>query len=232
MSNKHVIIVEDEPDIAQVIEYNLIRNGLDVSVKSEGESALASILKKRCDLVILDLMLPGMDGLEICRRIRADDDMSFIPIIMVTARGDEADVVLGLGLGADDYVTKPFSPKELIERVKAVLRRGTHSGTTNNTSTITIDGFHLDPEKHRVKIDGKATDFTASEFRILHLLAAHPGRVFTRDQMLTLALGDDAIVLDRNIDVHIRATRKKLGPYRDFIETVRGVGYRFRDPEF
>jgi DNA-binding response OmpR family regulator len=174
-------------------------------------------------------MLPGLDGLEVCRRLKNDDLTCEIPVIMVTAKGEESDIVLGLGLGADDYVTKPFSPKELMARVRAVLRRAPLREERQNGERIVRSGVIIDMGRHQVKIDGQTVTYTPTELRLLHLLASHPGRVFTRDQLLNRVIGRDAMVIDRNIDVHIRAVRKKLGTYREMIETIRGVGYRFQD---
>lgn len=231
MSNrqKMVVVVEDEPDIKEVIEYNLQREGYRVLSALDGEVGLKLIQKELPDLVLLDLMLPGLDGIEICRRLRSQTATKNIPIIMVTAKGDEADIVLGLGVGADDYVTKPFSAKELVARVKAVLRRMSAGADYEKQAIIRFDGVTVDANRHQVKIDGKDVDFTATEFRLLNFLASHPGRVYTREQLLKHVVGENTFVVERNIDVHVRVVRKKLGPYRDHIKTVRGVGYRFRD---
>jgi DNA-binding response OmpR family regulator len=172
-----------------------------------------------------------LDGIEICSKLKSDPVTRSIPVIMVTAKGEESDVVLGLGVGADDYVTKPFSPKELVARVKAVLRRGQLRETTTRQERIEAGGLIVDLKRFEVRVDGKPVKFTATELRLLHFLASHPGRVFTRDHLLSRVIGDEAIVIDRNIDVHVRAIRKKIGDYRDCIETVRGVGYRFREEE-
>jgi two-component system phosphate regulon response regulator PhoB len=173
-------------------------------------------------------MLPGLDGVEICRRLKADPATRSIPVVMVTAKGEESDVVLGLGVGADDYVVKPFSPKELIARVKAVMRRGPLRDEAAPERIVRKDVV-IDAGRHEVLVNGRAAVFTATEFRLLHFLAAHPGRVFTRDHLISRVLGDDAVVTDRNIDVHVTAIRKKLGAAREMIETIRGVGYRARD---
>ncbi|MHC5021252.1 MAG: response regulator [Planctomycetota bacterium] len=224
-----IVVIEDEPDILEVLAYNLAREGFEVREAEDGEAGLALVRKHRPALVLLDLMLPGRDGLDVCRELKAAPVTADIPIIMVTAKGEESDVVLGLGLGADDYVTKPFSPKELIARVRAVLRRGPERAAGDATERIVRDGVVLEPARHTVTIDGADVRFTATEFRLLHFLAIHPGRVFTRDHLLSRVIGEHAVVIDRNIDVHIRAVRKKLGAHRALIETVRGVGYRFAD---
>ena len=229
MTQKHIIIVEDEKDILDVIEYNLLREGYRVSVASDGHSGLQIIRRELPHLVLLDLMLPGLDGLEVCKALKQDPSTRIIPVIMVTAKEEESDVVLGLGLGADDYIAKPFSPKELIARIKAVLRR---TNENNNTGTLKSPGcglLNIDPDRFTAQLNGKDINLTTTEFRILHALASRPGRVLKRDQLLQHASGEHVIILDRNVDVHIRAIRKALGEYRYLIETVRGIGYRFKD---
>lgn len=229
VKTEKIVVIEDEVDILEVIEYNLRREGFEVIASESGEDGLEKIERVAPDLILLDLMLPEIDGIELCKRLKSDPVTSGIPVIMVTAKGEESDVVLGLGVGADDYVTKPFSPKELIARVKAVLRRGQVREDDDRKSRIVRDGLVIDLKRHEVKVEGKPVSFTATELRLLHFLASHPGRVFTRDHLLTRVIGEDAIVIDRNIDVHIRAIRQKLGDLRALIETVRGVGYRFRE---
>jgi DNA-binding response OmpR family regulator len=176
-------------------------------------------------------MLPTIDGIELCRKLKSDPLTRAIPVVMVTAKGEEADIVLGLGIGADDYVTKPFSPKELIARVKAVLRRGELKDEVGQRDRIQAGKLVIDLKRHEVRVDDNPVRFTATELRLLHFLASHPGRVFTRDHLLSRVIGEDAIVIDRNIDVHIRAIRKKIGPCDNLVETVRGVGYRFSDEQ-
>ncbi len=229
MTRKKIVVVEDEPDIREVIEYNLKREGYRIIAACDGEEAIRTVVEQAPQLVLLDLMLPGLDGIEVCRRLKADPLTSSVPIIMVTAKGEEADIVLGLGMGADDYVCKPFGPKELVARVKAVLRRSSASAVPDSGERISRRGLVIDQTRHEVTVDRAQIPFTATEFRLLHFLASQPGRVFTRDQILSRAIGESAAVIDRNIDVHIRSVRKKLGRHRDLIETVRGVGYRFRD---
>ena len=231
MKREKIVIIEDEADIREVIEHNLSREGYDVYPSSDGKKGLQLAKKKAPDLVLLDLMLPGLDGLDVCRELKADPVTRSIPVIMVTAKGEESDIVLGLGIGADDYITKPFSPKELVARVKAVLRRGQWREEQSGRERIVRGQVIIDVGRHEVRVEGKAVSFTATELRLLHFLASHPGRVFTRDHLLSRVIGEGAFVVDRNIDVHIRAVRKKLGPHRDLIETIRGVGYRFRDEE-
>jgi phosphate regulon transcriptional regulator PhoB len=229
MQNKQIVVVEDEPDILEVLCYNLKREGYQVFESLDGREGLALIEQKLPDIVMLDLMLPGIDGLEICRKLKSNPRTQHIPIIMVTAKGEESDVVLGLGVGADDYIPKPFSPKELIARVKAVLRRGVKSDQPANKDRIDINGLEIDSRKHQVSIDGNPLKMTASEFRLLFCLASHPGQVFSREQLLNHTTSEEVAVVDRNIDVHIRSIRKKMGDDRTFIETIRGVGYRFLD---
>jgi DNA-binding response OmpR family regulator len=231
MKREKILIVEDERDILEVMTYNLQREGYTVLASRDGAKGLEVARRERPDMLLLDLMLPSLDGLEICRRLKEDVPTRGIPIIMVTAKGEESDVVIGLGMGADDYVVKPFSPRELVARVKAVLRRGRTKDAEPGTDRIQREGIVLDPVKFQFRVDEEAVPLTATEFRLLHLLASHPGRVFTRTEMLNRVVGDDAMVIDRNIDVHVRSIRKKLGPYRDLIETQRGVGYRFSDDE-
>ena len=230
MKRETIVVIEDETDILDVIEYNLAREGYRVRTFRDGEDGLEAVRRSAPDLVVLDLMLPGLDGLEICRRLKQDPVTRGIPIVMVTAKGEETDAVLGLGVGADDYVRKPFSPKELVARVATVLRRGGLREEAGAAARVERGGLVIDTARHEVKIDGERVRCTATELRLLHFLASHPGRVFTRDHLLSRVIGEDAVVLDRNIDVHVGSLRKKLGQYRECVETVRGVGYRFADP--
>ena len=224
-----IIVVEDEADILDVIEYNLTREGYKVLGFRDGEQGLEAIRGEEPQLVLLDLMLPGIDGIEICKKVKEDPVTRDVPVIMITAKTEESDVVLGLGVGADDYVSKPFSPKELVARVKAVLRRAPLKETVAKTDRITHEGFVIDNTRHEVTIDGEPVTMTATEFKMLHFLASHPGRVFSREQLLSKVVGSDTVVIDRNVDVHIRSIRKKLGEnHRSLIDTVRGVGYRFK----
>lgn len=226
-----ILVVEDEEDILEVIQYNLSREGYRVTGVRDGERGLDRARRDAPDLVLLDLMLPGLDGLTVCRRLKDDPLTRTIPVVMVTAKGEESDVVLGLGLGADDYVVKPFSPRELVARVRAVLRRGPLKEEIGAGERISRKGIVIDVSRHEVRVDDAPVDFTATEMRLLHFLASHPGRVFTRDHLLSRVIGEHAVVIDRNIDVHVGTIRRKLGDHRDLIETVRGVGYRFRDLE-
>ncbi len=229
MESGKIIIIEDEADILEVIEHNLVREGYEVVTVMDGSEGLRRVKKEAPSLVLLDIMLPGLDGIEVCRKLKEDSATRNIPIIMVTAKGEESDIVLGLGIGADDYVTKPFSPRELTGRVRAVLRRGQLKDEPGPQERITCDGVTIDTRKHEVVVDEKPVVFTATEFRILHFLASNAGRVFTREQLLNHAVGESAVVVDRNIDVHIKSVRAKLGKRRNLIETIRGIGYRFEE---
>jgi len=229
MSKKKIVVIEDEPDILEVLSYNLKREGFEVFSATNGTHGLSIVDKELPDLILLDLMLPGMDGIEICSTIKNNPATQNTLIIMVTAKGEESDIVLGLGVGADDYISKPFSPKELVARVKAVLRRGVLVESTPQSEKVEVGNLSIDTSKYEVTIEGREIKLTATEFRLLHYLASNPGRVFSREQLLSRAMGDDVVVVDRNIDVHIRGIRKKMGIDPPLIETIRGVGYRLRD---
>ena len=228
MARVRVLMVDDEPDILELIRYNLTRNNYDMTGVASGEEALASVRASPPALVVLDLMLPGIDGLEVCRRLKNDARTAAIPVIILSAKGEEADVVTGLELGADDYLTKPFSPRVLLARIKAVLRRQ-QSEPDAGDAVITHDDLQIHPGRHEVLVAGALVQLTLTEFRILHLLARRPGWVFTRNQILEAAQGDDASVTTRAVDVHIAALRRKLGASGDRIETIRGVGYRMQE---
>ena len=229
MSKRKIVIIEDEPDILEVLSYNLRREGFEILTSSDGIQGLALVKREHPDLVLLDLMLPGIDGVEICTSIKKNPDTQHTLLIMVTAKGEESDIVLGLGVGADDYISKPFSPKELVARVKAVMRRGVLLETQQPREKITHGELTIDAAKYRVTYGTREVTLTATEFRILQYLASHPGRVFTREQLLNHALGDDVVVVDRNIDVHVRGIRKKLEVEPPLIETIRGIGYRMAE---
>ena len=231
MPHERIVVIEDEPDILEVIRHNLTREGFRVSFAADGEEGYQMVVDQRPDLVLLDLMLPGMDGLEVCRRLKEDPATRSVPVVMVTAKGEESDNVLGLGLGADDYVPKPFSPRELLARVRAVLRRTARQDESSVKERIVRDGVDIDAGRHRVRVDEETIPFTATEFRLLHFLATRPGRIFTREQLVGRVIGESVVVTERNIDVHVRSIRKKLRKYRDLVETVRGVGYRFRETD-
>lgn len=224
---KHIALIEDEPDIAELVSINLSKAGFSVKVFSNGSGFLKFIDKNIPDLVLLDLMLPDTDGLEICKLIRKDDRSCSVPIIMLTAKSEEMDKVLGLELGADDYMTKPFSPKELVARVKAVLRRHDPAKETN---TIAIGGvLTIDMTKHEVSIKGKRVDLTATEFKILEMLSSKKGWVFSREKILDYLWGEEKAVIDRTVDVHIRHLREKLGEASRFVKNIRGVGYKLEE---
>lgn len=229
MAKPLIIVVEDEPDIREIMLYNLRREGYEAEGFESGSEGLEAIRAKQPNLVILDLMLPGMDGLTVCQQVRAEAAIKATPIIIVSAKEEESDVVIGLGLGADDYVPKPFSPRELLARVKAVLRRSQQADQGDQHERVVIGDLIIDLEKHTVTVDGQLVKLTATEFKLLYQLASHPGRAYTREQLLNRVVGDGVVVVDRNIDVHIRAVRKKIGNYADHIQTVRGVGYRFAE---
>jgi len=230
MKKTKIVVVEDEADILEVIDYNLSKEGFEVCSALDGEEGLALVKKEVPDLVILDLMLPGLDGIEVCRKLKADSTTKSISIIMVTAKGEESDIVLGLGMGADDYVVKPFRPRELMARIKSVLRRG-GLREEGDQELISRGELVIDSNRHEVRLEGKKIVLTAMEFKLLHFLALHPGRVFTRENLLSHVSSEDAYIIDRNIDVHIRSIRKKLDQHRELIETIHRVGYRFRDEE-
>ena len=229
MSKYSVLVVDDEADIQELVSYNLTKNGMRADVAGAGEDALRRVRVNEYDLIILDLMLPGLDGLEVCKRLKADKKTADIPVVMLSARGEEADVVVGLELGADDYVTKPFSPRVLIARVKAVLRRREAAAEPSTQRLITRGPLTIDLDRHELNVGGERVLPTALEMRILTALALHPGRVMTRYQIVEATQGVGVGVTDRSVDVHIVSLRKKLGEHSALIETVRGVGYRFAE---
>ena len=228
MARVRILVVDDEPDILELIRYNLTRNNYDMTGVASGEEAFASVRTSPPDLVVLDLMLPGIDGLEVCRRLKNDARTAAIPVVILSAKGEEPDVVTGLELGADDYLTKPFSPRVLLARIKAVLRRQ-QSEPDATDAVITHHALQIHPGRHEVLVAGALVQLTLTEFRILYLLARRPGWVFTRNQILEAVQGDDASVTTRAVDVHIVALRRKLGTSGDLIETIRGVGYRLQE---
>ncbi|MCK4359978.1 MAG: response regulator [Candidatus Cloacimonetes bacterium] len=222
---KLIAIVDDEPDIVELIAHHLKKENYKVKEFYDGESLLSYLKTNLPDLIILDLMLPEIDGLEICRILKRDERTASIPIIMLTAKGTETDKVVGLELGADDYIVKPFSPRELIARVKAVLRR--IEAKPHKTKIIKRNDLIIDLLKYKVTIKGKEINLTTTEFKLLSILAERPGWVFSRNKLLDKLWGEDKIVLDRTIDVHITQLRKKLGEYSKLIKSVRGIGYKF-----
>jgi two-component system phosphate regulon response regulator PhoB len=228
MARTRLLVVDDEPDILELVQYNLRKAQYDVVCVASGEEALAQVRSAPPDLIVLDLMLPGVDGLEVCKALKRDTRTAAIPIVILTARGEEADIVAGLELGADDYLTKPFSSRVLLARIRAVLRRH-HAEPVAEDAVITHHGLVLHPGRHEVLIESQPVPLTLTEFRVLHLLARHPGWVFTRNQIIAAAQGADVSVTERSVDVHIVSLRRKLGILGEEIETIRGVGYRLQE---
>lgn len=231
MNDEKILLIEDDSDISELVQYNLEREGFKVYTAAAGEVGFNQAVQLQPNLIILDLMLPGLDGLSVCRKLRAHASTFEIPIVMLTAKGEESDVVIGLEMGADDYVPKPFSPKELVARIRAVLRRPRAMTATNAGADgrRTVGPITIDAERHQVSMGDQALSLTLAEYRLLATLMSRPGRVFTREQLLEKITGGEAYVIDRNVDVHVRAIRKKLGENAEFIITVRGVGYKCRE---
>ena len=230
MSRPRILIVEDERGLTQALEYNFRREGYETVVAHDGLEGLRKAQMQLPDLVVLDLMLPTLDGLEVCRQLRAGDATRHVPILMLTAKAEETDQVVGFSMGADDYVTKPFSTKVLLHRVKALQRRA--EGAADPGEVIEHLGVRIDRVRHQASAGGKPADLTPTEFRLLECLLRQPGRAFTRHQLMDAAIGEGSVVLERTIDVHVKTLRRKLtdaGAAPDLIETVRGVGYRFRE---
>ncbi len=228
MKSKTILVVDDEEDILELIRFNLAREGYRIVCAATGEEAVRQSELSGIDLIVLDLMLPGMDGLEVARRLKAGIQTRTIPIIMLTAKGEEADIVAGLELGADDYITKPFSPRVLLARVKAVIRRNDHKEPEQD-EMIRMGELTIHPGRHEVMIQDQPVDLTVTEFQILHYLAKRPGWVATRSQIVDAVRGIGYAVTDRSVDVQIVGLRKKIGKYSHWIQTVRGVGYKFRE---
>ena len=228
MSRESIYVVEDEKDIMELISYNLRKEGYSVTGKGSGEDALKGISKEKPDLVVLDLMLPGVDGLEVCKSIKQNPKTAGIGVIMLTAKGDETDMVTGLELGADDYMTKPFSPQVLKARVKALLRRSKGLEKSED-SILQTENLYIHPGKREVRIHDKSVNLTNLEFRILHFLASNRGWAYTRAQIVAAVRGEEFAVTDRSVDTIIVGLRKKMGHYSHWIETVRSVGYRFKE---
>ncbi|MBN1308432.1 MAG: response regulator transcription factor [Chitinispirillaceae bacterium] len=228
MSHEKILIVEDDEDIVELVRYNLSKDGFRPVGVTSGEDAMKKLLNEHFDLVLLDLMLPGIDGLEVCRRIKESEKLRSISIIMLTAKGEESDIVTGLELGADDYIVKPFSPKVVIARIRSVLRRR-QSAATKGTEPVTIGDLVIHPGKREVIVRGEPVDLTNLEFMVLYFLAKKPGWVFSRYQIVEGVRGDNYPVTDRSVDVLIVGLRRKLGDAGNCIETVRGAGYRFKE---
>ena len=229
MSNQLIVVVEDEEDIREVLLYNLRREGYDALGFESGPEGLEGIRSKNPDLVILDLMLPGLDGLTICQQIRQDPALTSIPVIIVTAKEEESDLVIGLALGADDYIKKPFSSRELMARVRSLLRRTGRASVSQEQQRIIVDDLLIEVDRHQVSLAGESIVFTATEFKLLYQLASNLGKALSREQLLSRVMRDGVIVVDRNIDVHIRRVRKKLGDYAVRIQTIRGHWLSIRE---
>jgi two-component system phosphate regulon response regulator PhoB len=227
MAEPRILIIEDERALTEVLKYNLEREGYQTIVANDGQEGLRKAQLLLPDLILLDLMLPVLDGLSVCRELRAGEQTRHIPILMLTAKAEETDQVVGFSIGADDYVTKPFSVKVLMQRIKALQRR-TDTGM-DSADAIEHLGIRIDRVRHRAAIGGKELDLTPTEFRLLETLVRQPGRAFTRSQLMDAAIGEGAVVLERTIDVHVKSLRRKLGSAAELIETVRGVGYRLRE---
>ena len=228
MSKNTVLIVEDEEDIQALLIYNLGKEGFSATAVESGELGLQHAIANHPDLILLDLMLPGMDGLSVCRALKSSDNTRDIPIIIASAKGEEADIIAGLEIGADDYITKPFSPKVLIARIRALLRR-TDQQAADQSDALRIHELEIDPVKFKANLAGEKLELTTNEFHVLYYLAKHAGWVFTRYQIVNAVRGEEYVVTERAIDVQIAGLRKKLGKYADYIETVRGIGYRFKE---
>jgi two-component system phosphate regulon response regulator PhoB len=228
MAKERILVVDDEEDILELVTYNLTREGYKVKGATTGEAAFKKIQSESFDLIVLDLMLPGIDGLEVTKSLKSNPKTRHIPIVMLTAKGEEADIVTGLELGADDYITKPFSPRVLIARVRAVIRRVSEE-PQDETSVLRIHELEIDPRRRSVLGGGKPIELTFTEFQVLLVLARRPGWVFTRTQIVDAVRGSDYPVTDRSVDVQIVGLRKKLESFGKYIETVRGVGYRFSE---
>ncbi len=227
MAKQTVLIIEDEPELHEILTYNLEAEGYIVHVCDHGTRGLEAAQKLIPDIILLDVMLPGMDGLEVCRHLRSNNTTKRIPIVMLTAKSEEVDQLVGFQLGADDYVTKPFKVRVLIERIKSLLRRA-NQPLNDDSQVLSCNGIVLDRLQFRVSIDGESVTLTPTEFDLLWQLMEHPGRAYKRYDLMDAVMGDDTVVLERTIDVHIRALRKKMGSKADIIETVRGIGYRLK----
>ena len=227
MTKRLVLIIDDEQDLIELVRYNLEKEGFDVLSAVDGESGFSLAVARNPDVIVIDLMLPGMDGLDVCRMLRAESGTAGIPIIFLTAKASEADRIVGLELGADDYMTKPFSPRELLARIRALLRRS--AGFHQHSAIIWHGNLSIDPASHEVRCSNRTVDLTATEYRLLQFLASHPGFVYSRSAIIDGALGRDITVLERTIDVHVMSLRNKLGKCGNWIETIRGFGYKFRE---
>ena len=228
MAKTKVLVVEDDRSLAEVLQYNLEQNGYEVFCANDGQDGLSQARLRLPELIVLDVMIPILDGLEVCKMLRASSSTSDIPVIMLTAKSEETDQLVGFSVGADDYVVKPFSVKVLLQRIKTMLRRQERSKSAGS-DIVERGGIVVDRVKHRVTVNDRTLDLTPSEFRLLDTLIRQPGRAFGRSELIDAALGADTLVLERTIDVHIRSLRKKLDSLADTIQTVRGIGYRFKE---
>ncbi len=229
MVNDRILVVDDEEDLAELVRYNLSKEGYVVTCVGSGELALGEARAQVPDLIVLDLLLPKVDGLDVCKQLKSDPKTQHIPIVMLTAKSEEVDMVTGLECGADDYITKPFSPRVLLARIRSVLRRRSKTSTDDDPEALRISNLVIHPGRHEVLVNGTAIDLTFTEFRLLHFLARKPGWAFSRSQIVDAVKGEDYPVTERSVDVQVVGLRKKLGSSGTCIETVRGVGYRFKE---
>ncbi|MEM7476274.1 MAG: response regulator transcription factor [Planctomycetota bacterium] len=231
MGRTKVLIVEDDKSLSEVLSYNLEKEGFNVFKAFDGREGIEQAKLKKPDIILLDVMLPGVNGIDVCKQIRKFKETKDAGILMLTAKGEDLDQVGGFEAGADDYVVKPYSMRVLLERIRALLRRKSADGEKEVAEVLSCKGVELDMRRYQAKVDGAKIELTRSEFKLVATLLANPGRAYERSELIEFALGDDTLVLERTIDVHIRAIRRKLGDRADVIETVRGVGYRFVEPE-
>jgi two-component system, OmpR family, alkaline phosphatase synthesis response regulator PhoP len=229
MTREHILVVDDERDIVELLTYNLAKEGYRVTAVMTGEDALANVRADLPDLIVLDLMLPGINGLDVCRVLTGESRTAGVPILMLTARGEDADIVTGLELGAQDYVVKPFSPRVLLARIRALLRRSRQANDGDETAVLKRHGMVIDPGRRELRVGKERIELTFLEFAILHLLARRPGWVFSRHQIIAAVRGGEYPVTERSVDVQIVGLRRKLGPLGEYIETIRGAGYRLRE---
>jgi len=230
IDQEKIVVIEDDPDISELLHFNLTKQGFHVVCFDSGRKALEALQEQKPNLIILDVMLPEMDGISVLRRTRENQATRKIPVLMLTAKNEESDILVGLELGADDYMAKPFSIKELIARVRAILRRvGDPDSRTTQSPRLELGPISMDVERHELYIDGAPVSFTLAEFRILQCLLSKPGRVFTREELITNMTGGEVTLVDRNIDVHIRSIRKKLDRFADMVITIRGIGYKCKN---
>ena len=223
-----LLVIEDEADIRELISFNLEMSGFEVAKARDGEEGLEMAYRGKFDLILLDLMLPGIDGYQVCSQLKREKTTTDIPVIMLTARSEDDDIVTGLEMGAEDYITKPFSPKVLIARVNAALRKSRHDVSQDSKKRIVLNELVIDSSRHETSVGGKPVQLSATEFSILYFLAENPGWVFSRNQIIDSVKGEDYPVTARSVDVQILGIRKKLGEYGDMVETVRGIGYRLK----